>query len=82
MDTLKKSELTASILHIPKYLKSGISIYNSEILDTACRKTRRRKQRISKCYAFHANAKTLLFSCNLSRVNPYCHCTITDLLLN
>ena len=72
---------------IPKYLKSGIPIYNSEIPDTAGRKTRRRRKRrtqaISKCYVFHADAKTLtFFCCNLFHVNPYCYWTIMDLFLN
>ena len=47
MDTLEKAELNASIRHIAKFLKSGIPIYNSEVLDTAGRKTRRVKRSIS-----------------------------------
>ena len=58
MDSLEKAELTASIRHIAKFLKSGIPIYNSEVPDMAGRKTRRRRtQAIAKRYAFHANAK-------------------------
>ena len=58
MDTLGKSEFTASIRHIGRFLKSRISIYNSEVLVTAGRKTRRRRrtQAIAKRYAFHGNA--------------------------
>ena len=57
------SVLTSILILIPwKRLKnsppqSGIPIYNSEVSDTADRKTRRRTQAITKCYAFHANAK-------------------------
>ena len=40
MDTLEKAELTASIRHIERFLKSRIPIYNSEAPDTAGRKTR------------------------------------------
>ena len=43
MDSLEKAELTASIRHIAKFLKSGIPIYNSEVPDMAGRKTRRRR---------------------------------------
>ena len=58
MDTLEKAELTALIRHIAIYFKSGIPLYNSEVLDTAGRKTRRRRrtQAIAKRYAFHTNA--------------------------
>ena len=35
MDTLEKSELTSSIGHIARFLKSEIPIYNSEVSDTA-----------------------------------------------
>ena len=40
----------------PWILKSGIPIYNFEVLDTAGRKMRRRKQAIAKRFAFHVNA--------------------------
>ena len=43
MDTLEKAELTASICHIARFLKSGIPIYNSDVSDTAGRKTTRRR---------------------------------------
>ena len=56
MDTLGNAELTASIHHIGKFLKSAIPTYNSEVPDTTDRKTRRRRQAIAKCFAFHANA--------------------------
>ena len=48
------SELTASIRHIVRLSKSRIPLYNSELLDTAGRKTRsrRRTQAIAKHYAF------------------------------
>ena len=35
----KKAELTASIRYVKRFSKSGILIYNSEILDTAGRIT-------------------------------------------
>ena len=41
MDTLEKAELTVSIRHIAIFSKSGMPIYNSEVPDTAGRKTRR-----------------------------------------
>ena len=60
MDTLEKTELTASILRIAIFSKPGIPIYNSEVSDTADRNTRRRKRRRTQTtaerYAFHANA--------------------------
>ena len=57
MDTLEKAELTASIRHIARFVKSGIPIYNSEVPDTADRKTRRRRTRaVAKRFAFHTNA--------------------------
>ena len=56
MDTLEKPELTALTCHIAIFLKSGIPIYKSEVLDLPGRKMRR-TQAIAKHYAFHANAK-------------------------
>ena len=61
MGTLEKAEVTTSIHHIGRFLKSGIPSYNSEVPDTASRKTKRRRRRrrtqtIAKCYTFHANA--------------------------
>ena len=63
VDTLEKVELTASIRHIARFLKSGIPIYNSEVPDTLGRKIRRRKrtQAIAKRFAFYANAIISLF---------------------
>ena len=43
MITMKKTVLTASIRHNARFLKSGISIYNSEVPATTGRKTRRRR---------------------------------------
>ena len=70
MGTLERADLTASIHYIGRFLKWGIPIYNSEVPDTAGRKTRKRKKRtrrlaIAKCYAFHANAITLLSDCTI-----------------
>ena len=62
MDTLKKAELTASIQHIARFLKSGIPIYNSEVPDTPGRKKKRRRrkpQTTAKHFVFHANAINL-----------------------
>ena len=61
MDALEKAELTDSIRHIARFLKSGIPIYNSYVSDTAGRKTRRRRRRtqaIVMCFAFYANGIT------------------------
>ena len=62
MDTLEKAELTASIRHIARFLKSGIQICNFEVIpDTTERKTRRRKRgtpATAKRFAFHANTKS------------------------
>ena len=53
MDTLEKAELTASIRHIARFLKSGIPIYDSEVPDNAGRKGRRRRtQAITKRFPF------------------------------
>ena len=58
MDTLEKVELTVSIGHIQKFLRSGTPIYNSEVSNTAGRKMRRRRRRrrkeqaVSKRYDF------------------------------
>ena len=60
IDALENAELTTLIRHVSRFLKSGIPIYNSEVLDTVGRKTRRRRRRtqvIAKCFAFHANTK-------------------------
>ena len=50
------SPLRSAILQ--DFLKSGIPIYNSEVPDTAGRKTRRRRitQAIAKRFAIHVNA--------------------------
>ena len=58
--TLEKAKLNASIRYIVGFSKSEIPIYNSEDLDMAGRKTRRRTQAIANPYAFQANAKNLL----------------------
>ena len=62
MKTLDKAELTVSIHHNERFLKSGISIYNSQVLGMVCKKTRGRRRRrgtqaIAKRYAFYANVK-------------------------
>ena len=62
MDTLEKPELTTSIRHIARFLKSEIPIYNMEVPITASRKTRTRRGRtgaIAKRYGFHANAVSI-----------------------
>ena len=58
MDTLKKAEITISISHTARFLKSGIPIYNSEVPDTVGRKARRRRiQEIPKRFPFYADGK-------------------------
>ena len=65
MDTLEKAKITVSIRYIAIFLKSGIPIYNSEVLDTTGRKTKRRRRRKTQAtarlrrYAFHANRKNI-----------------------
>ena len=58
MDTLEKTELTTSIRHTEKFLKSGIPIYHCEVPDKAGGKTRRKGGTpvIAKRYTFHTNA--------------------------
>ena len=57
MDTLEKAELTASIRCIGRFIKSGRPTYNSEVPDTAGKKTKRRRAQASaKRFAFYANA--------------------------
>ena len=58
MNTLERAELNTSICHIERFLRSGIPIYNSEDLDTAGKKMRRRTQAIAKHHAFHTNVKS------------------------
>ena len=53
MDTLEKAELIASVCHVARFLKSGVPIYNSEVLDTAGRKTRRRSEDRQLQSVFH-----------------------------
>ena len=60
MQYLEKAELITSICHIKRFFKSGIQIYNSEVLDKAAKKTRRKRTRkrthgIGKGYVFQAN---------------------------
>ena len=43
-DILENAELTTSIRHIAKFLKSGIPIYNSKVSDMAGGKTKRRRR--------------------------------------
>ena len=45
MITSERIELTFSIRHIEKFLKSGVPIYNFEIPDTAGRKTTREEHK-------------------------------------
>ena len=62
MNISGKAELTDSIRHFTIFLKSGIPIYNFEVVDTTGRETRKRRrgrrrtQTISKRHAFQANA--------------------------
>ena len=55
MDTLEKVQLITSIGHIAIFLKSGISIYNSEVPDTTRKTTTttiRKTHVIGKCMRF------------------------------
>ena len=53
MGTLKNAELSALILHIARFLKSGIPIYNSNVPETVTKKNPRRTQAITKRLEFH-----------------------------
>ena len=57
METLEKAELTTSICHIGRFLKSGIPIYNSKVPDMANRKTAEEEQEQRQLHSimFHAN---------------------------
>lgn len=50
MITSEKAELAPSIHLIERFSKSGITICNSKVPDTAGRKTKRRRMAIAKCY--------------------------------
>ena len=59
--------------HIARFSKLGISIYNYEVPDMACRKSRRRRYRrrilaIAKRFALHVNA-TNPFSVIICQIN-------------
>ena len=63
MDTSEKTKVTTSTRHIAIVLKSGTPICNSEVLDTAGRKMRKRRRRrrtqvIPNRYPFYANAES------------------------
>ena len=60
MNTFEKAELTDLVCHIERFLKSGIPICNSDLSDTAGRKTRRRRraQAIAKHFAFYTKSKS------------------------
>ena len=64
MNTLEKAELTDSVCHIERFLKSGIPICKPDLPDTADRKTRRRirAQAIAKRFAFYTKTKSPLNS--------------------
>ena len=48
VNSLVKAEITASVYHIERFLKSEMPIDNSEVLDTADRKTKWSAQVIAK----------------------------------
>lgn len=64
------SHMNTLVRHIEEFSKSFIPINNPEVLDTACRKTRRRmrsrRQAVDQRYTFHANAITTLYEGKLS----------------
>ena len=64
MDTLEKTEITTSIRHIVRSLKSGIPTYNPEVpafkkIKKKKTKKKTKKKAIAKRFAFHANAMIL-----------------------
>ena len=61
MNSSRKAELIALIYYTERFSKSGKPIYNSELSDTAGRKTTRTTtQAIAEHYVFHANTKSRL----------------------
>ena len=56
MNTLEQAQLSNSMRHIARFLKSGILIYDSEVPDRPGRKARIRTQAIAKRFVFHINA--------------------------
>ena len=72
MDILKKAEIITSIRHIARFLKSGILIYNPEILDTTGRKTKRGSRRkTSYCKALCVSRKSKKCSIIGKRISKY-----------
>ena len=72
MNTLEKAELTTSIRHMERFLKSGISIYNSEVPDAAVRKTsRRRRSKASSRQTLCVSRKRKLFWTTSSALRSY-----------
>ena len=55
MNTSEKAEPIASIWHIERFSKSGIPIYNFEVLDTAGRK--KKKKNTGTCKALCVSRK-------------------------
>ena len=59
MDIMQTAELTVSIRHFARFLKSGISICNSEVIDAAGGKTtRKRALAIGKPFVFYAKTNS------------------------
>ena len=55
-NTLEKAVLNVFVHHIEEFSKLEIQIYNSEVLEMAGRKARRKAQMIAKRYAFPTKA--------------------------
>ena len=68
MDILEKAELTTSICHIAKSLKSGIPICNFEVRDMAGRETRKKRESTGKFKAF-----CLLCKCKSKHQTSICN---------
>ena len=82
MDTLEKTELTASILNIARFLKSEISIYNSEVPETAGKTNEKmEKKNNGNCKAFFVSRKLQKATAKSIVPNKW-KCLFTVLLLN
>ena len=61
MGTLKNAELSALILHIARFLKSGIPIYNCNVPETATKKKTTEEHRpLQSVLSFIKNVPTYL----------------------
>ena len=60
MGTLKNAELSGLILHIARFLKSGIPIYNSNVPETVTKKKPEEHRPLQSVWSFIKNVPTYL----------------------